>query len=136
MVANGGLEILKWTVELKFEVEDIEFHETFIVMEKLPSPIFYLIFRQRNQTDLDMRQCNLNFTCFSMQLKTADHNYSSVMEPLFNPNDVTIPPRGHTVITIQSHFYTANAVRGILQPSEKLHEEDDRNILRRNSHSE
>ena len=70
-----------------------------------------------------------------MQLEAADHN-SSVMEPLLSPDDVTIPPRGHTVITIQSHFYTANAVRGILQPSEKLHEEDDRNILRRNSHSE
>ena len=35
MVANGQLETPKSTVELKFEVGDIEFHEIFIVMEKL-----------------------------------------------------------------------------------------------------
>ena len=35
MVANGDLETPKSTVELKFEVGDIEFHEIFIVMEKM-----------------------------------------------------------------------------------------------------
>ena len=35
MVANGQLETPKSTVKLKFEVGDIEFHEIFIVMEKL-----------------------------------------------------------------------------------------------------
>ena len=39
MVANCDLETTKSTVELKFEVGDTEFHEIFIVMEKLSSPI-------------------------------------------------------------------------------------------------
>ena len=48
MVANGQLETPKSTVELKFEVGDIEFHEIFIVMEKLTSPLIGLLFLQRN----------------------------------------------------------------------------------------
>ena len=35
MVANGQLETPKITIELKFGVGDIEFHEIFIVMESL-----------------------------------------------------------------------------------------------------
>ena len=79
MVANGQLETPKSTVELKFEVGDIEFHEIFIVMEKLPSPLIGLSFLQRNNTILDMRQGVLNFAFFSMQLKTADHKYTNLM---------------------------------------------------------
>ena len=61
MVANGQLETPKSTVELKFEVGDIEFHEIFIVMEKLTSPLIGLSFLQRNNTILDMRQIFLSF---------------------------------------------------------------------------
>ena len=124
MVANGDLETPKSTVELKFEVGDIEFHEIFIVMEKLSSPILGLMFLQRNHTVLDMRQGILNFPYFSMQLKTADHKYSNVMEPILNPEDVTIPPNDLAVISIQSQIYAENAVTGILQPSDLLHEGD------------
>ena len=56
MVANGQLETPKSTVELKFEVGDTDFHEIFIVMEKLTSPLIGLLFLQRNNTILDMRQ--------------------------------------------------------------------------------
>ena len=87
MVANGDLETPKSTVELKFEVGDIEFHEIFIVLEKLSSPILGLMFLQRNHTVLDMRQGILNFPYFSMQLKTADHKYSNVLEPILNPEE-------------------------------------------------
>ena len=125
MVANGDLETPKSTVELKFEVGDIEFHETFIVMEKLSSPKIGLMFLQRNHTVLDKRQGILNFPFFSMQLKTADHKYSSVMEPTLNPEDVLIPPNDRTNIPIQSQIYAENAVTGILQPSELLNEEND-----------
>ena len=125
MVANGDLETPKSTVELKFEVGDIEFHEIFIVMEKLSSPIIGLMFLQRNHTVLDMRQGILNFPFFSMQLKRADHKYSNVMEPILNPEDVTIPPRDRTIISIQSRIYAENGVTGILQPSEPLNEEID-----------
>ena len=48
MVANGQLETPKSTIELKFEVGDIEFHEFFIVMEHLTGPIIGLMFLQRN----------------------------------------------------------------------------------------
>ena len=126
MVANGDLETPKSTVELKFEVGDIEFHEIFIVIEKLSSPIIGLMFLQRNHTVPDMRQGILNFLYFSMQLKTADdHKYSNVMEPILNPEDVTIPPNDLAVISIQSQIYAENAVTGILQPSDLLHEEGD-----------
>ena len=47
------------------------------------------------------------------------------MEPLLSPEDVTIPPNDHAVITIQSQIYAENAVTGILQPSDVLHEEGD-----------
>ena len=125
MVANGDLETPKSTIELKFEVGDIEFHEVFIVMEKLSTPIIGLMFLQRNHTVLDMRQGILNFPYFSMQLKTADHKYSNVMEPILNPEDVTIPPNDLAVILIHSQIYAENAVTGILQPSDLLHEERD-----------
>ena len=121
LVANGDLETPKSTVELKFEAGDIEFHEIFIVMEKLSSPINGLIFLQRNHTVLDMRQGISNFPYFSMQLKTADHKYSNVLEPILNPEDVKIPPNDHAVIPIQSQIYAENAVTGI----QLLHKEGD-----------
>ena len=125
MVANGQLETPKSTIELKFEVGDIEFHEIFIVMEHLTGPIIGLMFLQRNHTVLDMRQGILNFPFFSMQLKTADHKYSNVLEPILNPNEITIPPNDRVLIRTNSLLYPENAVTGILQPSDLLHEEGD-----------
>ena len=125
MVAIGDLETPKSTVELKFEVGDIEFHEIFIVMEKLSSPIIGLRVLQRNHTVLDMRRGILNFPFVSMPLKTADHKYSNVMEPILNSEDVVILPNDYTVISIQSQIYAENAVTGILQPSDILSDEID-----------
>ena len=125
MVANGQLETPKSTIELKFEVGDIEFHEIFIVMEHLTGPIIGLMFLQRNHTVLDMRQGILNFPFFSMQLKTADHKYSNVLEPILNPIEITIPPNNKVLIRTNSLLYPENAVTGILQPSDLLHEEGD-----------
>ena len=125
MVANGQLETPKSTVQLKFEVGDIEFHEIFIVMEKLTGPIIGLMFLQRNHTVLDMRQGILNFPYFSMQLKTADHKYSNVLEPILNPDDITISPNDRTLVEIKSQIYNENTVTGVLQPSDLLHEEGD-----------
>ena len=122
MVANGQLETPKSTVELKFEVGDIEFHEIFIVKEKLTGPIIGPMFLRRNHTVLDMRQGILNFPYFS---KTADHKYSNVLEPILNPDDVTIPPNDRTLVEIKSQIYNGNTVRRVLQPSDLLHEEGD-----------
>ena len=61
MVANGQLETPKSTVELKFEVGDIEIHELFKVMENPTGPFIGLMFLQRNHTVLDMRQGILKF---------------------------------------------------------------------------
>ena len=102
MVANGQLETPKSTVELKFEVRDIDFHEIFIVMEKLTSPLIGLSFLQRNNTLLDMRQGILNFPFFSMQLKTADHKYTNVMEPICAREDITIPPNDRHMVSMYS----------------------------------
>ena len=125
MVANAQLETPKSTVELKFEVGDIEFHEIFIVMEKLTGPIIGLMFLQRNHTVLDMRQGILNFPYFSMHFKTADHKYSNVLEPILNPDDITIPPNDRTLVEIKSQIYNENTVTGVLQPSDLLDEEGD-----------
>ena len=125
MVTNGQLETPKSTIELKFEVGDIEFHEIFIVMEHLTGPIIGLMFLQRNHTVLDMRQGILNFPLFSMQLKTADHKYSNVLEPILRPTEITIPPNDRVLIRTNSLLYPENAVTGILQPSDLLHEEGD-----------
>ena len=125
MVANGQLETVQSTLELKFEVGDIEFHEIFIVREHLTGPIIGLMFLQRNHTVLDMRQRILNFPFFSMQLKTADHKYSNVLEPILNPTEITVPPNARGLIRTNSSLYPGNAVIGILQPSDLLHEEGD-----------
>ena len=125
MVANGQLETPKSTIELKFEVGDIEFLEIFIVMEHLTGPIIGLMVLQRNHTVLDMRQGILNFPFFSMQLKTVDLKYSNVLEPILNPTEITIPPNDRVLIRTNSFLYPENAVTGILQPSDLLHEEGD-----------
>ena len=113
MVANGQLETPKSTIELNFEVGDIEFREIFIVMEHLTGPIIGLMFLQRNHTVLDMRQGILNFPFFSMQLKTADHKYSNVLEPILNHTEITIPPKDGVLRWSP------------LQSSDFLHEEGD-----------
>ena len=94
-------------------------------MEKLTGPIIGLMFLQENHTVLDMRQGILNFPYSSMQLKTADHKYSNVLEPILNPDDVTIPPNERTLVEIKSQIYTENTVTRVLQPSHLLHEKGD-----------
>ena len=125
MVANGQLETPKSTVELKFEVGDIEFHEIFIVMEKLTSPLIGLSFLQRNNTILDKRQGVLNFPFFSMQLKTADHKYTNLMEPICIREDATIPLNGRQSVLMASQLYENTTVTGILQPSNNLTDDGD-----------
>ena len=110
---------------MKFEVRDIEFHEIFIVMEKLTSPLIGLSFLQRNNTILDMRQGVLNFPFFSMQLKTADHKYTNVMEPICTQEDITISPNDRQIVTLASQMYDDTTVTGILQPSTALIEDGD-----------
>ena len=104
IVANGQLETPKSTVDFKFEIGDIEFLETFIVMEKLTIPLFGFSFLQRNNTILDMRQGVLNFHFFSMQFKTADHKYTNVMEPICIRDDVTIPPNDRHMVQLTSQL--------------------------------
>ena len=123
MVANGQLETPKSTIELKFEVGDIEFHEIIIVTENLRGPIIGILFFQRNHTVLDMRQGILNFPFFSMHLKTADHRYSNVLEPILNPTEINIPPDDRVLMRTNSLLYPENTVTGILQPSDLLQEE-------------
>ena len=125
MVANGQLETPKSTVELNFEVGDIDFHEVFIVMEKPTSPLIGLSFFQRNNTILDMRQEIINFPFFSMQLKTADHKYTNVMEPICAREDITIPLNDRHMFSMYSQLYDDTNVTGILQPSNDLAEGGD-----------
>ena len=65
------------------------------------------------------------FPFFSMQLKTADNRYFNVLEPILNPTEVTIPSKKRVLIRTSSLRYPKNAVAGILQPSDLLHEEGD-----------
>ena len=124
-VSNGQLETPKSTVELKFRVGDIEVHEVFIVMEKLTGPLIGLSFLQRNNTILDMRQGVLNFPFFLMQLKTADHKYTNVLEPICIRDDVTMPPNDRHSVLMASQLYENTTVTGILQPSNNLTDDGD-----------
>ena len=116
IVAKGQLETTKSTVELKFEVGDIDFHGIFIVMHKLTSPLFDLSFLQRNHTILEMRQGVLNFPFFSIQLKTADHKYTNVMEPICAREDITITNDRH-MISMYFQLFDDTNITGILQQS-------------------
>ena len=74
MVANRQLQIPNGTIELKFEVGDIEFHEIFIVMENLTGPLIGVWVLQKNHTVLEMRQgiyTSHSFRCCSRQLIIA-----------------------------------------------------------------
>ena len=94
-------------------------------VKHLTGPIIGLMFLQRNHTVLDMRQGILNFPFFSMQLKTADHKYSNVLEPILNPTEITIPPNDRVLIRTNILLYPENTVTGILQPRDLLYEEGD-----------
>ena len=50
MVANGQVEASIETVDLQFELSDIIFRETFIIMTNLTKPLLGLLFLQRNNT--------------------------------------------------------------------------------------
>ena len=50
------------------------------------------------------------------------------MGAILNPEDLTIPPNNYFVVPIQSQQFSENAVTGILQPSDLLHEEGDVNF--------
>ena len=60
-----------------------------------------------------------------MQLNTADHRYSNVLEPILSPTEINIPPIDRVLVRTNSLLYPENAVSGILQPSHLLHEEGD-----------
>ena len=86
-------------------------------MEKLTSPLIGLSFLQQNNAILDMRQGLQSFPFSSMQLKTADHKYTDVMEPICIKEDVTIPPNDRHSVLKASQLYEDTTVTGILQPS-------------------
>ena len=94
-------------------------------MEKLTGPLIGLSFLQRNNTILDMRQGVLNFPFFSMQLKTADHKNTNVMEPICIREDVTIPPNDRHSVQLASQLYDDTTVTEILQPSNTLTDDGD-----------
>ena len=48
-----------------------------------------------------------------------------MLEPILNPTEITIPPKDRVLIRTNSLRYPENAVTGILQPSDLLHEEWD-----------
>ena len=79
MVATGQLEAPIATVELQFEFGDISFREKFIVMTNLTSHLIGLLFLQRNNAKLDMRQGILIFLFFSMQLKNENRTYPNII---------------------------------------------------------
>ena len=94
-------------------------------MENLTRPIIGLLFLQRNHTVLDMIPGILNFPFLSMQLKSAEIRYSKVLEPILNSHEITIPRHDRVLRRANSLLCPENAVKGILQPSDRLNEEGD-----------
>ena len=60
-----------------------------------------------------------------MQLKTADHKYTNVMEHIWIGEDVTIPPNDRHWVPLASQLYEDTTVTGILQPSNTLTDDGD-----------
>ena len=60
-----------------------------------------------------------------MQLKTADHKYTNVMEPIFIREDVTIALNDRHLVHLASQLYEVTTVTGILQPSNTLTDDCD-----------
>ena len=86
-------------------------------MEKPTCPLYSLSFLLKKNTILDMRQGVLNFPFFSMHLKTADHKYTNVIEPICTREDVTFPPNDRHLVLLASQLYEDTTVTGILEPS-------------------
>ena len=72
-----------------------------------------------------MRQGVLNFPFFSMQLKTADHKYTNVREPICIRADVTTPPNDTHLVLMASQLYEDTTVTGILQQSNAFTDDGD-----------
>ena len=60
-----------------------------------------------------------------MLLKTENHRYSNVLEPILNQTEITIPPNDGVLNRTSSLLYPENAVTGILQLSDLLQEAGD-----------
>ena len=73
MLANGHLKTPDATVKIQFKVGDNTFKERSTVMTNLISPINGLLFLQRNNTILDMRQAVLNFSLFHATQACRQH---------------------------------------------------------------
>ena len=125
MIANGQLEAPIATVDLLFEVDDITFREKFLVMTNLTSPLIGLLFLQRNNTLLDVRQGILNFPFFSMQLKNEDWTYPNVIEPILNTVESILQPGKRTTVWVKLQVYTENEAKRIIQPSPLLENGED-----------
>ena len=91
-VANGQLEAPIATVELQIEVGDLTLREKLMVLANITSPLTGLLFLQRNNTKLDVRQGILNFPFFSMQLKIEKRTYPNIVEPILNPVETVQEP--------------------------------------------
>ena len=125
MGANGQLEASIATVELQFEVGDTTFREKIIVITHIRSTLIGLLIPQRNSTILDMRQGNLNFPFFSMQLKNEDRTYPNVIEPILNPVETILQPGKRTTIWVKLQIFTDNEATGVIQPSPLLDNGED-----------
>ena len=125
MIANGQLEAPITTVELQFEVGDITFRETFIVITNLTSLLIGLLFLQRNSTIPDMCQGISNFPFFSMQLKNKDRTYPNAIEPILNPVESILQPGKRTTNWVKSQIYTDKEATGIFQSSPVLENDED-----------
>ena len=60
-----------------------------------------------------------------MQLKTADHKYTNVMEPICIREELTFSPNDKQLVPNTSQFSNDTTVTGILQPTNDLTEDSD-----------
>ena len=82
MVANGLLECPIGSVRLEFEAADIQFQETFIVMNRLPNPLIGLCFLQKHNALFDIRQGIMTFSYLSKQVRPEHKTNSPVATQL------------------------------------------------------
>ena len=124
-VANGQLEAPNATTDLQLDFGEKSFRGKFIVMKKHTSPLVGLLFLQRNNTILRMRQGVLNFSFFSMQLKTEGRTNPNIIEAIIITVETILQKGQRTTFWIKSQIHTNNEATGKFQPSPLLEKDED-----------
>ena len=122
-VANGQLEKLISTANLKFEIGDNTFGEHFVLMKKLTGPIIGLHFMRNNSVVIDTTHGLIHFPHLTMQVKTTSSETTNKPQTVITDEALTIPPTTTKTITDFIDHPSEWNTTGTVTPLEKFTEQ-------------